>query len=134
MNSTNTRPPRLSDRMFGLSFVVVFSIIAVVGWLIFDRLIVWALSTAIVFALLALLAPGLLLPLNRLWEVFAHKLGTFNNSVLLGLFFFLFIVPIGTIFRLLGNDPMTRKLKKEAPTYWTPVSRQANPDTFADMF
>ena len=35
---------------------------------------------------------------------------------------------------LIGRDPMHRRPSPEATTYWTPVGRQANPDTFHDMF
>lgn len=47
-------------------FAVVFAAIAVVGWLAFDAKPYWAAVLAAVFAALALAAPRLLPPLNRL--------------------------------------------------------------------
>ena len=87
-----------------------------------------------VFASLALVSPGVLLPLNYLWGVFASRLGLFNNYVLLGLFFFLLVFPIGVVMRALGNDPMRHKLEPKTAIYWRPVGRDANAETFKDMF
>ena len=125
---------RQSDRAFGLTFAALFAIIGLVGWLVFDARLTWAPVVSSVFLLVALAAPGILLPLNRLWARFAHRLGLFNNALLLGLFFFLFILPLGLIIRLFGKDPMVRTFDGEAETYWTPVGRQCDRETLADMF
>ena len=134
MSSSTAHTPRLSDRAFGLTFTIVFILIAAIGWLVFDYIIRWALGFAVGLVFLTLVAPGVLLPFNRLWGVFAHKLGALNNTVLLGLFFFLLMLPMGGIIRLIGKDPMTRKKRKCAISYWTPIARHAEPDTFSDMF
>ena len=123
-----------SDRAFGLMFAGVFAAIAAVGWLAFDVALAWAAAVAGGFLVIALLVPGVLLPLNRLWSGFAHRLGQLSNAVLLGLFFFLFVLPIGLLLRLLGQDPMKRRLEAEEDTYWTPVTRHASEETFQDLF
>lgn len=125
---------RQSDRAFGLMFAAVVAVIALVGWLAFDARLYWALAVAAVFLVTALAAPGVLLPLNRLWAVFARRLGGLNNYVVLGLFFYVFIVPAGLILRLLGRDPMSRAFDAKAPTYWTPVTRRTDAETLRDMF
>ena len=125
---------RQSERAFGLMFAGVFAVIAGVGWLAFDAQLYWALAVAGAFLVTALAAPWVLLPLNRLWAVFAHRLGGVNNYVVLGLFFYVFIVPAGLILRLLGRDPMSRGFDAKAPTYWTPVTRRTDAETLRDMF
>jgi hypothetical protein len=125
---------RQSDRAFGLTFAAVFAIISLVGWLVFEVRIIWAPVAASVILLVALAAPGILLPLNRLWARFSHQLGRFTNAVLLALFFFLFVLPFGLIIRLFGRDPMVRTFEAEAETYWTPVGRQCDRETLTDMF
>ena len=74
------------------------------------------------------------MPLNRLWGYFALHLGRFNNYVLLGAFFYLLIVPFGGILRLFGWDPMKRTPDAGTDSYWTPVERHADSETFRDMF
>ena len=125
---------RQSDRAFGLTFATVFAIIGLVGWLVFEARLIWAPVAASVFLLVALAAPGILLPLNRLWARIAHRVGLFSNALLLGLFFFLFVLPLGLIIRLFGKDPMVRTIDAEAETYWTPVGRQCDRETLTDMF
>ncbi|MDH5749717.1 MAG: SxtJ family membrane protein [Rhodospirillales bacterium] len=125
---------RQSDRAFGFTFAVVFTIITVVSWGVFETRQIWTVVAACLFLGIALSAPWILLPLNRLWEAFASRLGRFNNFLLLSLFFFLFIFPTGLIIRLLGHDFMCRKLDPSADTYWTPVTRKTNGDTLQDMF
>ncbi len=125
---------RQSDRAFGLTFAAVFAIIGLVGWLVFEARLIWAPVAASVFLLVALAAPGILLPLNRLWAHIAHRVGLFSNALLLGSFFFLFVLPLGLIIRLFGKDPMVRTIDAEAETYWTPVGRQCDRETLTDMF
>ena len=125
---------RQSDRAFGLTFATVFALIVGVGWLIFDTVIYWALALSAIFLIMALTAPGVLLPLNRLWTAVSYRLGQLNNYVILGLFLYLFVFPLGLIIRLLGRDPMQRAFNPKATSYWTPVERHATNDTFQDMF
>ncbi|MAF94201.1 MAG: hypothetical protein CMM60_00315 [Rhodospirillaceae bacterium] len=126
--------PKLSDRQFGLMFAAVFSVIAVVGWFFFAVILESALIAAGGFTAVALALPGVLLPFNRLWGLFAERLGRVMNFLLLGLFFYLFLLPIGFIIRLSGRDPMHRNPDPKAKTYWTPVTRHSDEDTFRDMF
>ncbi len=125
---------RQSDRAFGITFAAVFAIIGLVGWLVFEARLIWAPVAASIFLLVALAAPGILLPLNRLWTHVAHRIGLFSNALLLALFFFLFVLPFGLIIRLFGKDSMSRTVDAEAKTYWTPVGRQCDRETLTDMF
>jgi hypothetical protein len=125
---------RQSDRAFGLTFAAVFAVAAAAGWLLFDARLAWAVAASAAFLVIALATPGLLLPLNRLWTAFARRLGRLNNVLLLGAFFYLVVLPAGLVMRLLGHDPMTRRLSPDAPTYWTTVGRKSTPDTLRDMF
>ncbi|MBI1986245.1 MAG: hypothetical protein HYW28_04215 [Rhodospirillales bacterium] len=127
-------PHRQSDRAFGLTFAALFTAIAGVGWLAFDARLAWALWVAAAFLAVALAAPWLLLPLNRLWGVVAARLGGVANFVLLASFFYLFVLPLGLILRLTGRDPLPRGTDPQAKTYWTPVGRHTDEETLKDMF
>jgi hypothetical protein len=126
--------PRQSDRAFGLMFAVVFTIVFTVAYFGFAVRLNWALGVAGGFLCLALIVPWLLMPLNRLWEKFAFRLGFISNHFLLGMFFFVFVFPFGLMLRLFGSDPMRRKFDSKSDTYWTKVTRHANRETFGDMF
>ena len=125
---------RQTNRAFGLTFAGVFTVIAVVGWAVFDTLPRWALATAAVFLIIALALPVLLLPLNRLWEKLAGGLGHLNNHLILGLFFYGFVPPVGLLMRLVSKDPMCRAPDRTVDSYLTPVGRKAGAETYRDLF
>ena len=125
--------PRQSDRSFGLTFATLLVIVFLVAGFIFGTALAWPLWLAGLFAALALTVPGVLMPLNRLWGAFAARLAAVNNFVLLGVFFYLLVTPMGAVMRLFGWDPMTRTLRRSG-SYWTPVNRDTNDDTMRDMF
>jgi len=127
-------PVRQTDRAFGLMFGCAVIIFALIAWFVFAKMIVWLFVTGGVFVLVALGAPALLLPLNRLWGAFAHRLGRVNNFVLLTLFYYLFVFPLGLVFKLMGRDSMHRRTDANAATYWQPVGRHASEDNYPDMF
>jgi 4-amino-4-deoxy-L-arabinose transferase-like glycosyltransferase len=64
---------------------------------------------ALAFALFALAAPKLLEPLEAAWMAFAQVLGAINTRIIMGLLYFIFIIPMGLIFRLVGRDELKRR-------------------------
>jgi hypothetical protein len=115
-----------SDRGFGLVFAAVFTLIGVwpalkLGWiprLEPASLRLWALAIAAAFLGLALAAPALLNPLNRLWFAFGLLLGKIMTPIVMGLLYVLTIVPTGYIMRLRGKDLLTLKIDRARKSYW----------------
>lgn len=124
---------RQTDRAFGFTFATVFVVVFAVAAFFWEIFLWWAIAVAGLFLLLALLAPGVLLPLNRLWGVIASRLGVASNYIVLGLFFFLIVTPVGAVMRLFGWDPMGRRLAREG-SYWTGIGRHTDRETVKDMF
>ena len=127
-------PALMTDRKFGYVFAIALAVLAGILWLIFDVLFQGLLIATAVFAILSLLAPGLLLPVNRIWTVFAGRLGGLNNYLILGIVYVLVIVPVGLFMRLMGRDLMKRKIEPDAKSYLVPVSRQTDAETMRDIF
>ena len=50
--------------------------------------------------------------------VAVFPIGWVVSHLLMTLFYFLFLTPIGILMRLLGNDPMQRRLDRDATSYW----------------
>lgn len=125
---------RQTDRAFGLTFATVFTVAFGVAWLLFAAQIYVLVFIAGGFLTVSLVAPGVLLPLNRLWAAFAVRLSVVSNHLILGIFFLVFLVPMNLIMRLIGRDPMHRNMKPVKESYWTSVNRQTSPETLPDMF
>ena len=124
----------LSERAFGLTFTVVFLSIGVLGWWVYDTLLIWAFVAATALLAVALAAPWLLLPCNRMWGALSRRLGTLTNFLLLGLFFYVVLLPVGVVMRVFKHDPLQRRRTPGSDSYFTPVTRHANSETFPDMF
>jgi len=114
-------------RRFGFTVAIPLALLAGLG--------VWRGHTlfpsvlgGVAFALgvLALLAPRFLRSVHKHWMQMAHALGWFNTRVLLGLVYFLVMTPIGMVMRLLGRDPLDRRLR-DRPSYWVARTGQADP-------
>ena len=125
---------RQSDRAFGLTFAAVFTVITLISWFVFGRFAAWALATAVCFATVAAVTPGLLLPLNRLWMVLASKIAPVTNGLVLGAVFLFVITPLGLLLRRFGKDPLRRAADRSLETYWSPVTQRPGGKHFSDLF
>ncbi len=65
----------------------------------------------------ALLMPAVLRPVYTTWMKIGHGIGWVNTRIILGVLFYVLVMPMGLIMRLLGNDPMTRKRDESAASY-----------------
>ena len=105
-------------RKFGLVVGAVFLLIAG-GAYWFDKS--WAMIPAYIGAPLVILGavfPSILKPIYIAWMSLAIVLGSIVTRILLTIFFFLVIVPVGLFFKLIGRDALNRKIDREAKTYW----------------
>ena len=50
--------------------------------------------------------------------LFTFPIGVVMSFVLLALFYYLLLTPVGLVFRLIGRDPLNRKFDASASTYW----------------
>jgi Saxitoxin biosynthesis operon protein SxtJ len=85
----------------------------------------WIIA-GVVLCLFRLITP-LFRGVYRVWLAFSVILGYFVSRILLTIIFFLVITPMGLIFRVIGKDPMERKLDRKAISYWTQKEQEANP-------
>jgi len=124
----------MSDRSFGLGVATLLGAIAALTWLLSGRLLPWALIASSVLVVLAVVAPGLLLPLNRSWGALGTVISRVTNVALLGLFFYGLILPAGLLARCFRADPANRHPEPREGSFWRPVERKVGPDTLHDQF
>ncbi|MBX3499118.1 MAG: hypothetical protein KF889_06705 [Alphaproteobacteria bacterium] len=107
-----------SNRSFGLVFTGFFAIVAAISAWRHGWMWPWATGIAAAFLIVSFVAAGLLAPLNRAWMKFGLLLGRIVAPVVLGLLFFLSVVPIGLIMRARGKDLLRLKFDRGASSYW----------------
>jgi hypothetical protein len=86
-------------------------------WLLARPWPLWPWMVASVLVVWALLAPDSLRRVYRGWMRLGLLLGAVTTPIILGLVYFLAIVPAGLLMRWLGNDPMARRRDPAAPSY-----------------
>ncbi|MBP7461159.1 MAG: hypothetical protein KBA26_07700 [Candidatus Delongbacteria bacterium] len=75
---------------------------------------------ALVFLGLSFWGTGLVKPLYMIWMMLANALSFVTINLLLSLFFYLVITPIGIIFRLSGKSFFPLRPDSSQSTYWIP--------------
>jgi hypothetical protein len=61
---------------------------------------------------------------NR-WMVFVRALAWINARIILTVVFYLILTPVGLVRRLLGYDPLNRRLDPTRATYRVPRERRS---------
>ncbi len=117
---------RVRVRKFGILFGVLALLLAAYliyrghsGW-------IWVLAASAFFWGTAFFGYPVLRPLYVGWMTFAFVLGWVNTRLLLGLFYYLVMTPVGLILRLTGKDLLDQKFDRSASSYWI----QRNPEPF----
>ena len=72
----------------------------------------------------ALIHPSSLIYIYKPWMFVADKIGWVNTRIILSVFFFVILTPIGFIMRLAGKDTLARKYDKAAASYRVPKQPQ----------
>lgn len=116
-----------SDRSFGFVFFAVFALVGLVPLFSDGSVRWWSLVVASAFLALSLAAPQLLRTPNRWWFKFGTLLGAIVAPVVLALVYVIAIIPTGIIVRLLGKDPLNRKIDKLAGSYWVERTGKMHP-------
>jgi hypothetical protein len=107
-----------SDRGFGFVFTGFFALLAVLRWWKGHGGAGWFAAAAAVMLIIALLRPGLLAPLNRLWTKLTLLLSKIMNPVIMGILFFLVVAPIGLVMRAFSKRPLALAFDPAAKSYW----------------
>jgi len=90
-------------RVFALTLAGGFLFLASVGfWRDAHRLVVISLTMTAVSVLAALLVPGRLTPISKVWMKIGELIGRVTTPVLLAVIYYLIFTPIGLVRRLLA--------------------------------
>ena len=107
-----------TNHKFGWFFAAVFALLAVYAkWKAWGEAAAVALILSAFFAIVTVVSPKLLSPLNRLWYGLGLLLGKIVSPIVLGVIFFVLITPISLITRLFGRDELKMK-KRSVDSYW----------------
>lgn len=125
MNQSHT-PNKAALRQFGLMLATILAVIfgAVPMWWLGKPPLDPVMVAVAVLLLWSLLLPKTLKPLYRLWMAIGEVLGWINTRIILGILFIALFFPVGLLMKLMGKDPMRRKLDAKADSYRNPCHIQ----------
>src|SRR6185369_11970595 len=101
-------------RKFGWLVGGVFTVLGLLMWLRHKPHFPYFLTPGLVLVVLGTVAPKILKPVYIAWMSMAIVLGFVVSHVILTLFFFAVITPIGLVARLFGKDFLGLKLHPAA--------------------
>jgi hypothetical protein len=78
----------------------------------------WFLGFGAILFGASYLAYPVMKPIHVGWMKLAQVLAWVSTRVVLSLFFFLVLTPVGFVFRLVGRDLLDQRIDKSAPSYW----------------
>jgi len=114
------------NRMFGYTIAIALLVLASFHIVTkHQKNYWWVFALAMVLLLLAFVKPLWLTLLRLAWDKIGYVLGIINTFVLLTLFYFVILTPLGLIMRLLGKDILKLKRNKH-DTYWEHILPKTN--------
>lgn len=135
-------PSQRDMRSFGWTMLVTLTLIGLIlTWISYHRTgeTGWRILEIFSGAGVAILLSSLFLEttlglwLYRAWMGLALVLGKVMAPLVIGVFYFLVVTPIGLGVRLLGRDSMDRK-REGHTTFWHPLRHRTTPSSYERQF
>jgi hypothetical protein len=113
--SPTTKELRNFGLIFGIIFLLFFGF--TLPWYFDKDFLAWPWWVFTVFWSLAFIYPMGLKNFFKVWLLFGAVMGWINTRLILGIIFYLVFMPFGLVMKLLGKDPLSRKLDSKMITY-----------------
>jgi Saxitoxin biosynthesis operon protein SxtJ len=107
-----------SHRTFGLTFAAIFFVMGVWLSLRHGQLRIWSFLVGFVFLIVAVVLPGVLAPLNRVWSFVGSVLHRVVTQILMGLVFLFAVTPVALLRRVFGGSGLALRFEPEMDSYW----------------
>jgi hypothetical protein len=133
----NWHPNRKELRNFGIIALIATAVISLVLHLLKDLGSPWIL---IILGIGFVIFLSSLISTKITWIIYiglilvTFPIGWVMSFILMAIFYFLIITPIGLFFRLIGRDPLCRKFDPDAGSYWQAHRKPENLDSYFHQF
>ena len=119
MNQKVKKLDKQELRKFGLTTGAIVAVLfgLLLPWLFNHNWPTWPWVVAVVLWVWAILLPVTLEPVYHGWMKVGHVLGWINTRIILGVMFYTVFFLVGLIMKVIGNDPMSRKIDEAAASY-----------------
>ncbi len=106
-------------RKFGIVTGAIFALLfgLLIPWLFNLQYPMWPWIVAAILSVLGLSFPMVLEPVYLVWMKFGGVMNWINTRLILGILFYCIFFPVGVLLKVLGKDPMKRKLNNKIVSY-----------------
>ena len=120
--ATHKRPNRRQLRTFGFAFGGGLTVLGgILWWRSITAVPPYLWGVAAVLWLLALVAPRALRPVEKVMATIFRAVTAAITAVLLTIFYFTIMTPIGLIMRLTRKDFLGKRFDRDQESYWFTV-------------
>jgi len=144
MIEINLKPDLRILRQFGWIALVGFGLLSLLSWqhwLIFRHIGAQGTTVALTLAGLGVLSaffslawPKANLPLYVSLTLLSYPIGFVLSHLIMGLLFYGLLTPVALFFRLIGRDPMHRRLDPDSTSYWIDCRKDRPPESYLRQF
>ena len=133
----NFKPAKKELTVFSIGGALILSIAA---FLLYGRHHgpAWLPPSLVGVALVLLISRLTSLELTRrmyiVFVVVTYPIGWVLSHVILAIFYYGLLTPLGLVFRLMGRDPLQRRLDPNIKSYWTPHQAHHNQERYFRQF
>jgi len=106
-------------RKFGITAGIIVALLfgLVMPWIFSRPIPGWPWAVSFVLIVWALIAPGTLKIVYKIWMRIGLALGWVNTKIILGIVFYLVFTPMGILMRIFRKDPMRRNMDGKVASY-----------------
>jgi len=105
-------------RKFGIILSIMLIIVRFMVMLWKGHAHTWPLYASPIIFTISVIAPIILKPIRAILMKIGSPIFKIIGCTILGLFFYVVIVPVGLFMKILGRDSLQRKFDRNAQTYW----------------
>jgi hypothetical protein len=133
----NWRPEKRELRKFGLIAIVVLGAVSILLRFVFK--VETALPTAIFIAglcifIISLISAEATRIIYLAMTLAALPFGLVINVLVMGVFYFFILTPLGLVFKAVGRDVLNRRFEARAKTYWIKRQQNKTPQSYFHQF
>lgn len=105
-------------RRFGITVGIGVALAGGLFWRQGRDFYLYFFGVSVVLLFLGLAAPRILKPFQKVWMSMAVLMGWVMTMMILAVFYYLVITPIGVLMRMFGKDILNRKIDRKMQSYW----------------
>jgi hypothetical protein len=131
----NWKPSQRELKMFALMWIGFFGLIGAYSlWghrSLQSALVFWTLATA---GVVGWLRPRTFRPVYVVWMALVLPIGWTVSHLLLMVVYYTVLTPIGLLMKLVGYDPLERRMDPAATSYWASHDPEASPARYFKQY